>query len=66
MKNITQKMSDAYANGRGTKCPHCGSENISAGATDADGTAELYQRVECLACGEEWDEIYRLVGATNV
>jgi hypothetical protein len=60
-KELTQDAVEHYV--RTTDhCPFCQSENIQAGAEDRpDGTTTLTQDVECLDCGREWREVYRVV-----
>lgn len=43
-------------------CPHCKSTNISAGqlATTSD-EGEVTSCVNCLTCGKEWVDVYRVV-----
>lgn len=42
------------------KCPYCSSTNISVGRMEQDGV-EAYQKVNCVSCGETWNDIYKLV-----
>ena len=42
-----------------TECPKCNSYKISADCLSADGST-AWSRVECLACGAIWKDIYTL------
>ncbi len=45
------------------KCPHCGSEDLTAG--DWDGARVVSCRVTCDDCGATWYEHYRFVSASD-
>lgn len=61
MKNLTDEMRKEYLENFGTRCPFCGSEDITAGDWDF-GIGENWSRVYCNACGERWTDVYRLTG----
>lgn len=55
-------MTDAeYVATGGAKCPHCRSENITAGDRQFEGR-EAWLNVACDDCGERWVEIFKLQG----
>lgn len=43
-----------------SSCPYCGSEDISSGPIDADGTLASAD-VECKTCQGVWEDVYQLV-----
>lgn len=46
----------------GSKCPNCGSYNItSVDGVELDGEAG-WQSIECLHCGAEWTDVWKLDG----
>jgi len=45
-------------------CPFCGSTNILAGDSEADGR-NVYQNVDCQNCGSYWTEEYTISGICN-
>ena len=53
------KSSKEYTDDRGTKCPYCDSDNISAGHFEPE---TFNADVACLDCKKVWTEIYKLVG----
>jgi hypothetical protein len=60
-KELTQDAVERYVR-TAAHCPFCNSERIQAGGTEREGSCtDLTQDVECLACGREWREVYRVV-----
>ena len=57
--DITESQSKAYVAEGGTKCPHCGSEELVASnqIIEKDG---IYFDCECSECLREWKEHYVL------
>jgi transposase-like protein len=55
------KRQAAYVQNGGVKCPFCGSTNIEGHSVDIDQGAAS-QAINCLDCGKEWSDIYRLTG----
>jgi transposase-like protein len=50
-----------YLDHGGTKCPHCGSLNLTGDHVQVDaGTA--WQDIICDDCGKEWQDTYTLTG----
>ena len=47
-----------YVHNDACVCPFCGSDDIEAGPMEEAAC----QPVRCNACGEEWEDIYQLVG----
>lgn len=44
-----------------SKCPFCGSDNISGDSIDIV-SGEAYQEITCNECENEWMDVYQLVG----
>jgi hypothetical protein len=60
-KELTPEAVERYVR-TAAHCPFCESEHIQAGAAERDDSCTLLtQDVECLACGREWREVYRVV-----
>ena len=55
-----QREKDYMARG-GLYCPFCNSDNIDGGHFQADNL-EAWRTVVCGDCGEEWTELFDLVG----
>jgi len=51
-----------YIQSDGSYCPYCKSSNIEGMEFEYEGT---YRRVICLECGEQWKDIYKLVGIST-
>jgi len=52
---------EEYLKSHGTKCPHCGSENIQGGDIDPlDLSDEVRRTVNCLDCNSGWLEYFKL------
>ena len=49
-----------YIEHQGTSCPYCGSVDLDRGSFEADA-GYAWQSVTCTGCGQEWEDIYRLV-----
>lgn len=58
-KGLTQEMIDRYRDNGSNRCLFCESENISAEGMDSSAASE---GVECLDCGENWQDLYKLIG----
>lgn len=56
---LTQKQKDAYLKNP-ARCPHCHSTDIEGGAVEVDAGG-AWQDIDCNACGESWQNIYKLV-----
>lgn len=52
---------ESYVADGGTKCPFCGSEEISGGGMQTD-VGRAWQNMECEDCGSTWNDTYRLTG----
>lgn len=48
-----------YVENGGGACPFCGSGDIEGDSYDYEA-AQVWQVVHCLACGEEWTDVYEL------
>ncbi len=51
----------AYVEEGGTHCPHCASQDITAGAMDMD-VSIAWQDVKCCSCGATWTDEFKLTG----
>jgi DNA-directed RNA polymerase subunit RPC12/RpoP len=54
-----------YVETKGLRCPYCSSRELSAAAGFEEGSIEsgfIETRVECLACGKTWFDVYKLSG----
>ena len=58
---ITQKMADNYL--KTGACPFCGSFDIEGSEFDFSTESQM---MECIACGERWQELYRCYGISDV
>jgi hypothetical protein len=56
---------DEYVQQSGAVCPNCGSSEISAGQSEADGTWVLTQ-VVCHTCQALWVDNYNLTGYSEL
>ena len=57
--------SQQYAEGRGVRCPCCGSENVTGGRFECDA-GSAWQPVDCEECGASWQDVYVLNGYENL
>ena len=53
-----------YLEQRGLACPFCGSRDIEGGSMDFEA-GEIAQRISCLACNEQWTDVYQLVAVAD-
>jgi transcription elongation factor Elf1 len=63
MSTLTKKQKKAYlkeVNRIGRKCPFCGSYKVSGGHAEL-GEMWVRQDVECNNCGEDCQDVYKLV-----
>lgn len=58
-QTLTDEQAKAYLDGRGAKCPYCGSNDISGGDDD-HSQDEVFQTIECEACHRCWVDVYKL------
>lgn len=49
----------------GVRCPACGSYDLENGRVRTDDTT-LLRSVECHSCKATWDDVYALVGVTEI
>ena len=59
-EQLTQEQIDNYLEFNGMVCPFCSSENISTLDDFEIELNEAWQDVECLACGRDWIDVYKL------
>ena len=62
---ITKKMEKEYLEHGGQRCPVCGSDKVSSGNVEIDGS-QGYANVDCGNCGATWTDIFKLVGIDNL
>lgn len=63
---LTVKLSEAeYVEKLGAICPLCEADEISAGPVEIEGSCAI-QEVSCLACGGNWNDVYALVGYSEL
>ncbi len=59
MNTITDEMKQEYLIGHGAFCPFCRSENIEGLNFEVENEY-VFGYVECLKCGEQWVDTYKL------
>lgn len=57
---ITETQTKKYVAQGGVRCPVCNSENIEGSSIEVDAGG-AYQEMTCTDCGEEWQDVYRLI-----
>ena len=57
---LNKRKEKEYVASGGGECPGCGSNKITAGNMEMDGT-QAYTQVVCNECDATWQDIYRLV-----
>lgn len=50
-----------YVRVKGQKCPFCRSTDLTGDSFNADG-GQATQEMYCNDCGNEWEDVYRLIG----
>ena len=60
-----KEEADRYVRYGYTRCPICGSDNISGRSVQIDGN-DAWQDVSCFECEAEWEDLYQLMGVTIV
>lgn len=55
----------AYFRSFCSACPFCGDADIRSGAPEADGMI-AWAAVECAACGHAWQDVWTMIGMTEV
>ena len=59
IEGLPPEREAAYIAGGGVRCPFCGSDDISGGPVEVEAGC-AWQNVDCLACDEQWQDLYRL------
>ena len=59
MSLASEKDLKEYVERGGIRCPFCSSDQIEGGSFDYEG-AQVWQKISCLSCGEEWTDVYEL------
>jgi formate dehydrogenase maturation protein FdhE len=62
--SVTLEQERKYVEMKGTRCPYCGSMDISSDRTEAAGN-EAFSVVTCNCCGKKWMDVYKLIGILN-
>lgn len=60
MSKLTPEKKAEYVKHRSGNCPFCGSNDIEGSDYNHSGDS-ISQRIRCLDCAEEWDDVYQLV-----
>ena len=58
---MTTMTNQEYLDNCGTKCPYCGSHDITGGAVQIEA-GSAWQDVICNSCDKEWQDTYTLTG----
>ena len=56
-----KKLENEYLDGGYVTCPVCESSDIEGRQMQVDSACS-WQQIECIECGAEWHDIYKLVG----
>jgi transcription elongation factor Elf1 len=64
MAKLTARQRQRYLDSRGSRCPFCESDNITAASNEADADY-ITQEVACDDCGEEWMDLFTLADVLN-
>ena len=56
---LTEEQQRRYIAVKGTRCPYCGTKDVTVGDMQADGDTAT-QSVTCDECGENWTDVYTL------
>lgn len=56
---------DEYAENHGAFCPVCQSNDIEGESFEVDAHS-AWQRVRCLSCDAQWNDVYKLTGYDNL
>ena len=59
--DYTEEQKKKYMDNGGGICPKCGSTDISGSCFDVESELSAWQPVVCNNCGEQWNDIYKLV-----
>lgn len=62
MKVMTE---GAYVEKHGLVCPHCRSDDIEGGPVEIEDDY-AFQEVSCSNCNASWNDVYELVGYSNL
>ena len=56
---LTEEQKRRYIAVKGTRCPYCGSQDVTVSDMQADGDT-AWQAVTCDNCGKNWTDNYNL------
>jgi len=61
----TDQFEKQYLKDGGSRCPVCGSEDITGAAMDVEGEYHI-QEMGCSVCDASWNDVFKLVGLSNL
>ncbi len=64
LKKLTARRKQAYLR-HGSCCPYCGSDSITGGSVDIEGSGAS-QELSCAECEKRWRDVYRLVNVEEI
>ena len=62
---LNPQQKELYVLHDGTKCPYCESNEIEGSSMDVDGNT-AWQKITCLGCDKEWNDIYTLTNLVEL
>lgn len=62
---INNEAETDYLANCGTKCPHCGSAELTGRALEVDAMI-AWQPMSCETCGASWTDLFKLTGIANL
>lgn len=62
---LTLEQKEQYLKDGGTLCPFCRSNDLSTDNMQIDG-GTMTEDIECLNCGEQWQDSYTLTRITEI
>jgi hypothetical protein len=62
---MTCEQEKKYLENKGLRCPYCYSTHIGATKPLAGYDLVVMQEIECSTCGQVWNDVYTLTGATT-
>lgn len=61
---LTEEQREEYIKNNGQLCPFCSSNDLSTDKLSINDRV-ITEEIECLNCGEEWQDSYTLTGITQ-
>ena len=56
---------EIYIKAKGLICPYCRAESIEGGFIQVEA-GEAFQDMSCSQCGNQWQDVYRLVDVVPI